>query len=227
MIRHTKRVVSPVFWKAGRKNAVWVTSPAPGPHPADFSVPLQVLVRDVLGLVQTAREAKAAIRAGHISVDGVPRKEHKFPVGLMDVVAIAPLGKFYRVVPYPKGLRVIEIPKKEAALKPVKVISKQPFRGKLQVTTHDGRNFLDVDARPGDTLLLKGGKPGKVLKAEQGALCLIIRGSRAGRMGKLLSSEKGLARLEGNRDVFEAPLDYVMVIGGKEPVVTLYEESSD
>ena len=227
MIRHTKRVTSPVFWKAGRKNAVWVTSPAPGPHPADFSIPLQVLVRDVLGLVETAREAKAAIRAGHVLVDDVPRKNHKFPVGLMDVVSIAPLGKYYRVVPCPKGLRVVEIPKKEASLKPARVVSKQAVSSKVQVTLHDGRNFLDIKASPGDTVVLKGGKPSKVLKLEKGALCLIVRGGRAGRMGKLLSVERGLARLEGNKDVFEAPVEYVMVIGEKEPVVKLYEASND
>ncbi len=230
MIRHTKRVASPVFWRAGRKNFKWITSPAPGPHPAGRSIPLQVLVRDVLKLVETGREARAVIRQGKVLVDGKPRKEHKFPVGLMDVVSLPDLKKHYRVVPDGRGLRVIEIPEKEAGIKPVKLVSKQVVKGgKVQVTVHDGRNYLGVKADVGDTLLIRDGKPKEVLAQKSGVLCLVIRGKQAGRMGKLLEKGggKGLARLKGSREVFEAPFSYVMVIGEKQPVVKVYEESGD
>lgn len=231
MIRHTKRVTSPVFWRAGRKNFVWITSPSPGPHPASRSIPLQVLIRDILKLVEKGREARAVIRQGKVLVDGVPRKEHKFPVGLMDVVSFPDLKKHYRVVPYEKGLKVIEIPKNEASIKPVKLIAKQVVKGgKIQVTTHDGHNRLGVKASVGDTLLIEDSKVKATLKMESGMLCLVIRGKQAGRMGKLLKSDgaaKGLARLGSSKDVFEAPFNYIMVIGEKQPVVKVYEESND
>jgi small subunit ribosomal protein S4e len=231
MIRHTKRVTSPVFWRAGRKNFTWITSPSPGPHPAKRSIPLQVLVRDILKLVETGREARAVIRQGKVLVDGVARKEYKFPVGLMDVVSFPDLKKHYRVVPYEKGLKVIEIPAKESKTKPVKLVSKQVVKGgKVQVTTHDGHNRLGIKASVGDTLLVEDGKVKGTIGMKAGALCLVIRGKQAGRMGKLLKSDgaaRGLARLGSSNEVFEAPFNYIMVIGEKQPVVKVYEESSD
>ncbi|MBR9689475.1 MAG: 30S ribosomal protein S4e [Candidatus Altiarchaeota archaeon] len=233
MIRHTKRVTSPTFWGAGRKNFVWITSPAPGPHPAKMSIPLQVLIRDVLKLVRTGREARAAIHEGHVLVDGVIRKEHKFPVGLMDVISFPALKKQYRTVPYDKGLKVIEISDKDSKVKPVRVVTKQAVSGgKIQVTSHDGGNYLGVSAKVGDTLLIKDKKVNKILEMKQGALCLVFRGRQAGRMGKLVKfdgspANSGLARLKGGNEVFEAPVNYLMVIGEDKPVVKLYEESSN
>lgn len=231
MIRHTKRVTSPVFWRAGRKNFKWITSPSPGPHPANRSIPLQVLIRDILKFVEKGREARAVIRQGKVLVDGIPRTEYKFPVGLMDVVSFPDLKRHYRIVPYEKGLQVIEISKKEASIKPVKLISKQVVKGgKVQSTTHDGRNRFGVKADVGDTLLVEEGKVKEVLKMKPGTLCLVIRGKQAGRMGKLLKSDgaaRGLARLGSSKDVFEAPFNYIMVIGDKQPVVKVYAEPSD
>ncbi|MBR9680327.1 MAG: 30S ribosomal protein S4e [Candidatus Altiarchaeota archaeon] len=227
MIRHLKRVVSPKFWRAGRKNFLWITHPNPGPHAARSSIPLQVLVRDVLKLTKTGREARAVIRAGQVFVDGVRRKEHKFPVGLLDVIDFPALKKQYRAVPYEKGLKVVEISAADAKLKPIRVISKQLVSGgKTQVTTHDGRNFLGASAKVGDTLLIENNKIKKILEMKPGQLCLVFRGRQAGRMGKLLKFEgsaqnQGLAQLEGNKDVFEAPVSYIMVVGETKPVVSV------
>ena len=227
MIRHLKRVVSPKFWRAGRKNFLWITHPNPGPHAVNRSIPLQVLVRDVLKLTKTGREARAVIRAGQVFVDGVRRKDHKFPVGLLDVIDFPALKKQYRAVPYEKGLKVVEISATEAKLKPVRVISKQLVSGgKLQITSHDGRNFLGASAKVGDTLIIEDKKIKKTLEMKPGQLCLVIRGRQSGRMGKLLkfdgsTKNQGLVRLEGNKDVFEAPVSYIMVIGEEKPVVKI------
>ena len=223
---HMKRVTSPKFWKAGRKKHVWIISPVPGPHPKRFSFPLGVIVRDYLGLAQNRKEAKAALNSGNVLVDGVVRRELKFPVGLMDVITIVPLKKHYRVIPYEKGLRIIEIPEKEAKIKVLRVVRKQVIEnGKLQITTHDGRNFLNVKADVGDSLVisLPDGKIKSILKLEPGALALVIKGRRAGRMGKVISVGRNV-RMEGVKEVFEAPKEYVMVIGKGKPVVKMYED---
>jgi small subunit ribosomal protein S4e len=181
--------------------------------------------------VETGREARVVIRQGKVLVDGTPRKEYKFPVGLMDVVSFPDLKKHYRIVPDEKGLRVVEIPAKEAGIKPVKLVSKQVVKGgKVQVTTHDGHNRLGVKADVGDTLLIEDGRLKGILKMKPGTLCLVVRGKQAGRMGKLLKSDgaaRGLARLGSSKEVFEAPFSYIMVIGDKQPVVRVYEESND
>ena len=106
---HMKRVTSPKFWRAGRKNKVWIFTPRPGPHPKRFSFPLSVLLRDVLGLVSDAREARAAIKSKEVLIDGVPRRDTNFPVGLMDVISIPSMKKYYRIFPVPNGLTAVEI----------------------------------------------------------------------------------------------------------------------
>ena len=227
MIRHTKRITSPTYWGAGRKNFKWITSVRPGPHPARHSIPLQVLLRDILGLVETARESKAVIKSGKVIVDGVARKDHKFPVGLMDVVSLPLIKKYYRIVPYENGLKVIEIPKKEADIKLVKVIRKQIVGGgKTQITASDGRNYSYSKAKIGDTLVIKGEKIAEKLSMKKGQLCLITRGKQAGRMGKLVRLDK-VSRLEGNKDLFEVPLEYIMVVGESKSMVKLYETAKD
>lgn len=227
MIRHTKRVTSPVFWRAGRKNFKWITSVSPGPHPERRSIPLQVLLRDVLGLVDTARGAKAAIKMGQVVIDGVVRKEHQFPVGLMDVITLPAMKKYYRVVPYEKGLKVIEITKKDAGLKLVKVVRKQLVgKGKTQITASDGRNYLYPKARTGDTLVIKDNKVSEKLAMKKGQLCIVTEGKQAGRMGKLVKLAK-IAQLEGNKEVFEVPLNYIMVVGESKPMVRMYEGTKD
>lgn len=227
MIRHTKRITSPTYWGAGRKNFTWITSVRPGPHPAKYAIPLQVLLRDILGLVETARESKAVIKSGKVLVDGMVRKDHKFSVGLMDVIAIPLIKKYYRIVPYEKGLKVIEIPKKEAGIKLVKVIRKQIVGGgKVQITTNGGKNYFYTKAKINDTLIIKEGKIAEKLSMEKGQLCLVTRGKQAGRIGKLVRLDK-VSRLEGNKDLFEVPIEYIMVVGDSKPMVKLYEATTN
>ena len=145
----------------------------------------------------------------------------------MDTVSIPVLKKNYRMVPYSKGLKIIEIDAKEVKTKLLKVISKQVNKkGVIQVTTHDGQNFLGLTAKVNDTLVQKDGKISKILKFDVGSLFLVYKGRQAGRMGKLTKLDK-LATLDGNKKKFEVPIEYIINIGEKTPVVKLYEETSD
>ncbi|MBR9681379.1 MAG: 30S ribosomal protein S4e [Candidatus Altiarchaeota archaeon] len=221
-----KRVTSPKFWNAGRKNKVWIFTPRPGPHSKRFSFPLSVLLRDILNLVSDAREARAAIKNREILVDGVARRDTNFPVGLLDIVSIPSMKKHYRIVPVQKGLTAVEISEKEATTKLLRIVRKQMIAGKTQITTHDGRNFLDVkNAAVGDTLVIAIDKEGrtsvkKVLKMEEGALTLIFKGRQSGKMGSFYSVDKTV-KLKDGKTVFEAPLDYVMIIGKTKPEITV------
>ncbi|MEM3193440.1 MAG: S4 domain-containing protein, partial [Candidatus Bathyarchaeia archaeon] len=68
--RHLKREMTPTFWPIHRKKFVWALKPSPGPHPIERCIPLGVIVRDLLGLAETMREAKKIIAQGKILVDG-------------------------------------------------------------------------------------------------------------------------------------------------------------
>ncbi|MDI6720862.1 MAG: 30S ribosomal protein S4e, partial [Candidatus Aenigmarchaeota archaeon] len=98
-----KRLAAPKFWPIERKVKKFIAVPSPGPHPASYSMPLGVLLRDVLKCVRTMKEANLILGKGFVRVDGITRKSKNFPIGLMDVVCI---GKdFYRVVPHNRSLR--------------------------------------------------------------------------------------------------------------------------
>ena len=55
---HLKRYGIPKFWPLSKKEKVWAVKPRPGPHPKDFCIPLQIIVRDILELAETSKEAK-------------------------------------------------------------------------------------------------------------------------------------------------------------------------
>ena len=148
--RHLKRLAAPAFWPVLRKEFKWVAKPSPGPHPIERALPLLVLVRDVFGYAETAREARRVIVEGKVWIDGVPRKNHKFPVGLMDVVSFPDIDEHYRIVPYPtKHLWPIRMPKEEADLKLVRIENKTTVKGgHIQLNLHDGRNILVKVSNP-------------------------------------------------------------------------------
>jgi small subunit ribosomal protein S4e len=88
----------PRFWRVPKKERTWVVSPRPGPHKKFECIPLLIIVRDILKIVDNAKDAKKIIKSREIFVDGKPRRDHKYPVGLFDVVEIPKLRKQYRVV---------------------------------------------------------------------------------------------------------------------------------
>ena len=110
-----KRLAAPKWWPIERKTKKFIVSPR-GSHPKISSLPLLVLIRDVLKLAETSKEAKNIIKRGEVLIDGRKRKDHKFGVGPFDVIEIPSLKKIWRAIPK-KGLKFIEIPKTEVKLK--------------------------------------------------------------------------------------------------------------
>lgn len=131
--------VPPVMQVFSVKERKFITRPQPGPHRLEMSLPLQVLVRDILKMAETGREAKYVISHRTILVDGVVRTSHKFPIGLMDVVSVKELGKYYRVLVNEKGKLIpVEIPPEEASMKICRINRKYLYRGMLRLATGMG-----------------------------------------------------------------------------------------
>jgi len=99
-----KRQMAPQFWGITRKNHRFVITVKPGPHKKNYSVPTAVFLRDTLKLVTSLREAKSAIYAGKVKIDGVVRKSLHHAIGLMDVVELENVPDIYRLVPSEKKL---------------------------------------------------------------------------------------------------------------------------
>ena len=247
--RHLKRLSAPEFWPILRKERKWVVKPSPGPHPISRTLPLLVVVRDVLNLAETSREARKIISEGHIRIDGKVRKNYKFPVGFMDVVEIIDTEEYFRVIPVPvKFMALIPIPKEEAEFKICRIENKTTVKGgKTQLNLHDGRNVLvepleEVEESEEEAQLIQYRTMGSVkislpegklldyYPLQEGSPVIVIGGRNVGKVAKLISITPGMrhyrkqVELESYKgEKFYTTLDKLMVIGKESPEITLPE----
>jgi len=229
---HQKRLSAPKTYKIPRKIFKWTVKPSPGPHNKN-AVPLLIVVRDYLQLADTAREARRIIASGEILVDGVPRKDYKFPVGLFDVIKIPKLNKSYRMVFDEKG-RYVPIEIEDDNLKLYKIVNKTMVKGgKIQLNLFDGTNILgDNSFKTKDSILMEIPEKKIVdhLPFEIGAFVMITGGTHAGEIGRIKdykvvrSSSPNLVTVEVEGKELTTIEDYIFVIGKKDdekPVIDL------
>ena len=184
--KHLKRIaVSKAVPLVDKKGSTWMVRPNPGPHSKKYSMPMAVLLRDVLKVAKTSQEAKKILSQNLVTVDGKIRKELKFPVGLMDVVSLAKADKHYRVFVDWKGrLAPKEISKEEASSKILRVTGKTTVKGgKISLSFHDGKTMIaDNNVRVGDSVIISLPKVQikKHLKRDKGSRCLVWEGKHVG-----------------------------------------------
>ena len=242
-----KRKPAPAFWPIHRKEKPWIVKPSPGAHSLQNSLPLTLVLRDILGVAQTRKESILILSQGKVQVNGKIRKKDDFPVGLMDVISLPDMNKYYRIMPSHKGLFLAPISKEEANIKLVRVEDKTTVKGGIQIALHDGSNMLVKIADPKnpkevtfDTFdILKITYPDKQvaasIKTKEGNLAVLTGGKNIGKQGKIVEIEKTEAKkrrqalvviedAQGNR--YQTILDFVFSIGETEPLITVLEANS-
>ena len=234
MSKHLKRLNAPRAVRLHRKERTWTIRPSPGPHPLDESIPLGRIVRDYLELVDTQREAKRVISNGDILIDGVIRRNNKFPCGLMDVISIPKMKKDYRILFDRKGkLALVPIASKDATWKLCRIENKTIIRGKqIQLNLHDGQNTLikKDEYKTGAVLKIsfKDKKIDDTFKFDKGTVSMIIGGSHIGEVANveemeiIPSSKPNLAKMKGTTS-FSTLQEYVFPIGKTKPAIELPE----
>lgn len=235
MSKHLKRLATPRSWTISRKTNVYTTKPAPGPHAVEHAVPLSTVLRDYLGLAATGREARTAIGAGKVLVDGRVVKDGKLPVGFMDVVSVPSMKKSWRTVIDAKTrLRFVEVGDKEAGWKLCQINGKSTVRGgQTQLNLHDGRNILvkKDDYKTGDVLKLE--LPGQTIighhKLESGAEVLVTGGRHAGEIAPIgtievtRSHKQNLVHLKDGDNTFTTVKKYAFPLGGDKKAIEAVE----
>ena len=226
---HQKRLSAPTSWSIARKTHVWITRPSSGPHSKDKCVPLLIALRDILKLGNNTREVKHILNEGKILVDGVIRKDHRFPIGIFDIVSIPATKRHYRVLLDPKG-RFILHPTKHSDIKLCKIKNKTTIKGgAVQLNLHDGSNIIaSNDYKPGDSVLLKlpQREITKHLECKPGNLAMVIGGKHSGEIGSIKESKQvrgsqpNMVTVRGEKE-FEVIEDYIFVIGTKKPEIDL------
>jgi small subunit ribosomal protein S4e len=236
---------APRFWPIRRKEIVWVVKPSPGPHSLENCLPLALVLRNILGLADTRREAKTIVSQGKVYVDGKVRLKDDYPVGLMDVISLTEVDKFFRVLPSGKGLIINPVDKEEAKFKLCRIENKKVVgNGHVQLNLHDGSNLLVKVADPKNpqedvykTLdTLKISLPEKQvlehLKMKENDFAIITGGKNIGKYGKIVEIEKAEGKErrnalvtiddeKGNR--YQTILNFAFAIGETKPLISLRE----
>ncbi len=204
-----------------RKERKYIARPLPGPHSLFSSITLNTLLKDVINHATTTKEVKSILNKGNLLVDGIVRKEHRFPVGLFDIISIPDINEHY-IILYKSGkLFAISINREDSNSKTCKIIGKTILKkGKLQLNLYDGKNIIvDKDAyKVGDSVILSQKIIKKHLKLEKGAMVYLIEGKHKGTIGILdeIQHFQGLTKdrvvLKVNDKKIVTRKDYTFVI---------------
>lgn len=234
MSKHLKRLAAPRVLRIPRKERALTIRAAPGPHRFEQAIPLGLLVRDYLGLCDTYKEARKIVSNGDVLVDGVKRKNYKFPCGMMDVISIPKMRKYVRILYDRKGkLTLVPISESDAEWKLCRIKNKTVIKGKkVQLNLHDGKNKLveKDEYKTGDVLKLsfKESKIDEVYKFEKGTVTMITGGTHVGEIASIeeiqvvASSKPNLVVLKGENE-FSTIAEYVFPIGKTKPAITIPE----
>jgi small subunit ribosomal protein S4e len=227
---HLKRLAAPRSWHIKRKKSRFVTRPLPSGFPMDECIPLSIVCRDMLGIAQTAKEAKRVLVSGAVLVDGVVRRNPKYSVGLMDVLTVPGLKKNFRVTKTGKGRIVLaDIKKAESSIKLCKVKRKMIVKGgKTQVCTHDGRNFLldkkrAKSVKVGSTLVVKLPEQKIVshIPFDKGMTVFVTSGKHAGDLASVKEIKDDRVVLKTKDATYETLKEYSFVVGKTKSEVTV------
>lgn len=235
MSKRLKRYKAPKSWPIPRKIAVWAVKPRAGPHPMERSLPLLIIIRDILGYGDTAKEAKHIIGKGEILVDRRVAKDYKMPVGLMDTISIPKIDEHYRMLIDSRGkLKLVKIDEERSKWKLVRIENKTTVKGgKIQLNLHDGRNILlnENKYKTGDVLKIELPSQ-KILKdypLKENHIAMIIGGKHVGEISAIKDYEVTRSpkpNIVNFQDEFSTIKDYVFIIGINIPEITLPEVSA-
>ena len=218
---HLKRLTVPKSWSIKKKETVFIAVPMPGPHKKNEAMTLNLILKDFLKVAKTTREVKKILYEKKVLVDDIPRKDYRFPVGVMDIITVPSMNESYILLFSEKGkfiLKKLAVNPKE---KSCKIIGKHILpKKKVQINLYDGKNLLvDKDAyKVGDTVVVSEGKIKRHLKLEKGALVYLIGGKHIGATGKLtdIKKFKGIENdriiMETKEGTIETLKDYAFVI---------------
>jgi small subunit ribosomal protein S4e len=238
-----KRLNTPAYLQIKRKHGTFFVNPTPGPHPRRFCLPLLHIVRDLLTIVKTHKEAKKIIGLGYFKIDGKVIRNKSYPVGLMDVISIDKMKKYYRVLPDSHhGLILHEISEEESNFKLCRINNKRTNKGgHIQLNLHDGRNILIRIQDPRNPKedkykrmdVLKISIPDqeiqKVLRFKENNMAIIMAGKNIGQVGKIINILKrfgpkaSTVSIQHNGEHTETLFDYTFVIGEENSEIDLPE----
>ncbi len=190
---HMKKTKMPITWPVPRKGKGkrFVAVPS---HGGSKGISILFLLRDVLKIAKTRKEARHMTLNEMVKVNNKIRKDENFPVQVRGVLSLDRAKLNYQLEIVNKKFHLIEISAKDAETKIVKISGKKIIKGKgIQMNLDDGYNILsDKKFSVGDSIVLntKNNKIVKILPLKKGAKVEIISGKHAGEKGELIGFEE-------------------------------------
>ncbi len=184
---HFKRKTIGKFWPIARKGTKYIAVPN---HNQYDSLPLIVVMRDILKFVRTTKELKKLIYEKRVQINNKIVHETNYPISLFDILTLPDMKKNYRaVLSGEKKLVLGEIPEAESHQKIYKVINKKVLRDKkIQLNLMYGRNIISKEkVNTGDSIVynLRENKIIKIIPMEKGRTAFVNRGKHCGISGKI------------------------------------------
>ncbi|WEL18421.1 Ribosomal protein S4E [Halorhabdus sp. SVX81] len=225
MSNHQKRLSVPNSWPIERKTETFTVKADAGPH-GEAGVPLLIVLRDVLGYVDSRKEARFALDQDQVLINGDPESDETRPVGMFDILAFTEREEFYRVFPGEGGrLALTPIDEDSAQSKLGKIVEKQFVPGgDLQLTLHDGETLLVSEDAPyegNDSVVVENDSEEIIahFEYEEGALVTAVDGQHAGEIGTIEeiqvtpgSAENNVRIEREDGSIIETIEEYVVVI---------------
>jgi len=204
---HLATIAAPKTLRVERKGGEkWIARARPGAHPLHRSLTLNYILKNVLKHAISTKEVNKILYEKNVTIDKKVRLDHKYGVGLMDIVEIEKLGESYRVLLNNNG----------------------------ELVLHDGRNLL-VDKTKlniGDSVIFDLGKKQvvKEIPLENNSLALLSGGKHIGKLAtikdiikvKNLEKPKVVVDIDGKEYI--TLMSYAFAVGKNKPEVSLGEK---
>lgn len=223
---HMKRFNTPNIYPLKGKQGSYALTPK-GPHPAERSIPLGIVLRDMLQVADSMREARTILNENEVLIDGIRQTNPQYTLGFMDVLSLP--HQSYRFIITSDGAALQEIDDVDTKL--CRITGKTTLPGgDTQVNLHDGKNIVeDTDASPGDTVVLS--LPDQSIEDTipfaEGSLVYITGGQHRGTTAAITDirivrgSNPNLITLNADDTTFETTAKHLYVIGEDSPEVEL------
>jgi len=212
---HIKRHAIPKRWPIQRKGTAFVVKPN---RSFSDSLPVLLILRDLLKVAQNRKEAKKMIHLKNILINGKEVRDEKEGVLLFDIITLTPSKSNYRLtIIKNEKFNLEEIKEGEADTKVAKIIGKTMLKGKkVQLNLSDGRNFLsNMECKVDDSVLinLKNKKIEKCLALKDNSEVIVFAGKHSGEKGKIekINQEKKTAEINTGKEKINVLIKQIMV----------------
>jgi small subunit ribosomal protein S4e len=186
----------------------------------ELTVPVVFVMREMLGLVQTAQQARTILRTQAVTVNGKHVYDTNSAVGFMDVITIG--GKQHRIII--SAGNVLSLIDANESFTLQKIVGKTTIRKKQQLNCATGRNFIVAkdEYSVGDCIAV--GFDGKITAhypLKVGASVLLTGGSHIGVVGTVASMNGHDISIAVNGNTLHTAKEHAYVIGKEKPAISL------